>query len=101
MKNRFCARNVFEKFETKPLTFRSALDESRDIGDDKTVIRAEMRFERCKRVICDPAFCRSERVEQARFSRIGESHKPDIRDEPQLEPIRHGIARFTFLVFLG
>ena len=59
-----------QEFYAQALSGRRALDESLDIGEDKLVIRAEIRLERCEGIIRHFAFGFGKFVQKTGFSRI-------------------------------
>src|SRR5688572_8430830 len=74
----------------KSCSFRSSLDQTRNIGDDKGpeiahIDDAEIRFERGERVIGDLGPCGRDDRDQSRFTRVWVAYQTNVGDQLQLE----------------
>src|ERR1700722_627323 len=91
---------MFEKFESEAFAFRCAFYEARNVCNDDLVVCAEVRLERSECVIGDAAFGGSEFIEETRLTRIRQSDKSDIGDEPKLKTEFDDVTLFPFLEIL-
>ena len=66
----------------KPRTFARAFDKSRNVSDNKTVVKhsdnAEIGIYGCEMIIRDFGFCGSQHGKQSRFSDVGKTYKSDV-----------------------
>src|SRR6266511_2417766 len=65
------------------------------------VEHAEVGLQSGEWVVGDLRRRRGQRREERRLARIGESHEADVGNQPELQPERPLLARFTFLGMLG
>src|SRR4051812_36519912 len=81
---------VSQKAIAKPGPFASTLDKPGNICDNKCPVvphvdHAQIRFERSKRVIGYLRFRGRYNADQRRFSGVGKSDEPDVRDQFQFK----------------
>ena len=98
--------NVAEKFMAEAHALRGALDESRDICDDKAlgtghVHHTQIRAQGRKVIVGDLRPCVGDSGQEGGFPYVGEAHKPHVRDHLQLQVHPQLLCRLPGLGVLG
>ena len=90
----------FRKREPSPCPLVCAFDDTGNIGHDERPIlvqrhHAQVRLQRCERIVGDLRAGRAQPRNQRRLSRIRKSHQADVGQKLQLQPIVYDLTRFS------
>ena len=98
--------NMPEKLISKACAFRSPLNQSRNIRNDKTtaslqVYNSQIWIQSSKMIVGYFGICIADSGEQRGFSHIGETDESHIGDNLQLQPYLQLLSRLTWLGVFG